>query len=235
MLKSYSVVNWCGNDNNQRGSSSTRRVKSLRKVKNWSNINSPHEACSPIKSPSNDHSTDVWREKAISDAILYCDTGEIRAEVREQIDTKVAEWREEGKAEIVPGVLFIDEVHMLDIECFSFLNQDLENDMEEIRKILDIRCQEEDVEMSEDARVLLTKIGVNTSLRYAIHLITSAALACQKRKGKVVEVEDITRVYNLCYDVKRSTQSLMEYQSQYMFKEISTGEAKEDETTAMVS
>ncbi|KAM3383380.1 hypothetical protein P3S68_008955 [Capsicum galapagoense] len=207
------------------------------------------------------------------------DTGEIRAEVREQIDTKVAEWREEGKAEIVPGVLFIDEVHMLDIECFSFQNQDMENDMapilvvatsrgitiirgtnyrsphgtpidfldrlliistqpykeEEIRKILDIRCQEEDVEMSEDARVLLTKIGVNTSLRYAIHLITSAALACQKRKGKVVEVEDITRVYNLCYDVKRSTQYLMEYQSQYMFKEISAGEAEEDETTAMVS
>ncbi|PHT37287.1 hypothetical protein CQW23_24987 [Capsicum baccatum] len=71
MLKSYSVVNWCGNDNNQRSSSSIRRVKSLSKVKNWSNINSPHEACSPLKSPSNDHSTDVWREKAISDAILY--------------------------------------------------------------------------------------------------------------------------------------------------------------------
>ena len=30
--------------------------------------------------------------------------------MREQIDQKVAEWREEGKAEIVPGVLFIDEV-----------------------------------------------------------------------------------------------------------------------------
>jgi DNA helicase TIP49 (TBP-interacting protein) len=38
------------------------------------------------------------------------DTGEIKAEVREQINAKVAEWREEGKAEIVPGVLFIDEV-----------------------------------------------------------------------------------------------------------------------------
>jgi hypothetical protein len=36
---------------------------------------------------------------------------------------QVAEWREEGKAEIVPGVLFIDEVHMLDIECFSYLNR----------------------------------------------------------------------------------------------------------------
>jgi RuvB-like protein 2 len=42
---------------------------------------------------------------------------------------KVAEWREEGKAETVPGVLFIDEVHMLNIECFSFLNRSLENDM----------------------------------------------------------------------------------------------------------
>lgn len=43
-------------------------------------------------------------------ALFSGDTGEIRPEVREQIDTKVAEWREEGKAEIVPGVLFIDEV-----------------------------------------------------------------------------------------------------------------------------
>jgi RuvB-like protein 2 len=60
----------------------------------------------------------------------------------------VAEWREEGKAEIIPGVrsfhsqkihlliclsprqvLFIDEVHMLDIECFSFLNRALENEL----------------------------------------------------------------------------------------------------------
>jgi len=40
----------------------------------------------------------------------------------------VADWREEGKADIVPGVLFIDEVHMLDMECFSFLNRALEND-----------------------------------------------------------------------------------------------------------
>ena len=57
------------------------------------------------------------------------DTGEIKAEVREQIDSKVVEWREEGRAKIVPGVLFIDEVHMLDMECFSFLNRALESDM----------------------------------------------------------------------------------------------------------
>jgi RuvB-like protein 2 len=32
------------------------------------------------------------------------DTGEIKPEVREQIDAKVTEWREEGKADVVPGV-----------------------------------------------------------------------------------------------------------------------------------
>ncbi|XP_040383211.1 ruvB-like 2 [Oryza brachyantha] len=219
------------------------------------------------------HEIDVINSRTQGFLALFTgDTGEIRAEVREQIDTKVAEWREEGKAEIVPGVLFIDEVHMLDIECFSFLNRALENDMapilviatnrgitairgtnyrsphgippdfldrlliittqpyteDDIRKILDIRCDEEDVEMSADAKVLLTKIGVETSLRYAIHLITSAALACQKRKGKVVEMEDISRVYQLFLDVKRSTQYLMEYQSQYMFNEV-PGEAEGDD------
>lgn len=45
-------------------------------------------------------------------ALFAGDTGEIRSEVREQIDSKVAEWREEGKATIIPGVLFIDEVRV---------------------------------------------------------------------------------------------------------------------------
>ncbi|KAK3224521.1 hypothetical protein Dsin_011546 [Dipteronia sinensis] len=225
------------------------------------------------------HEIDVINSRTQGFLALFTgDTGEIRAEVREQIDTKVAEWREEGKAEIVPGVLFIDEVHMLDVECFSFLNRALENEMapilvvatnrgitrirgtnyksahgipvdlldrlliistrpytkDEIRKILDIRCQEEDVEMNEDARQLLTRVGEGTSLRYAIHLITSASLACQKRKGKLVEVQDIERVYRLFLDVQRSTQYLMEYQSQYI-NEVSAEDVHEGDANAMVS
>ncbi|CAF3277525.1 unnamed protein product [Rotaria socialis] len=62
-------------------------------------------------------------------ALFSGDTGQIKSEVRERINDKVAEWHEEGKAEIVPGVLFTDEVHMLDIEFFSFLNRALESDM----------------------------------------------------------------------------------------------------------
>merc|ERR1712037_1059751 len=75
------------------------------------------------------HEIDVINSRQQGFLALFAgDTGEIKPEVREQIDQKVAEWREEGKAEIVPGVLFIDEVHMLDIECFSFLNRALESD-----------------------------------------------------------------------------------------------------------
>ena len=46
----------------------------------------------------------------------------------------------------------------------------------------DCRCEEEDVEMSEDAVAILTRIGMETSLRYAIQLITAASLTSRKRK-----------------------------------------------------
>ena len=76
------------------------------------------------------HEIDVINSRTQGFLALFSgDTGEIRSEVRDQINTKVGEWKEEGKAEIVPGVLFIDEVHMLDIECFSFINRALEDDL----------------------------------------------------------------------------------------------------------
>ena len=51
------------------------------------------------------HEIDVINSRSQGFLALFSgDTGEIKGEVREQINTKVAEWREEGKAEIVPGV-----------------------------------------------------------------------------------------------------------------------------------
>ena len=44
------------------------------------------------------------------------------------------------------------------------------------------RCEEEDVEMGDDALTVLTRIGMETSLRYSIQLITAAHLVCRKRK-----------------------------------------------------
>ena len=76
---------------------------------------------------------------------------------------------------------------------------------EELSQILDIRCEEEDVELTEDAKELLTKIAEETTLRYAIQLITTSALVAAKRKSKEVDVEDVRRVYSMFMDVNRST------------------------------
>lgn len=214
------------------------------------------------------HEIDVINSRTQGFLALFSgDTGEIKSEVREQINAKVAEWREEGKAEFIPGVLFIDEVHMLDIECYSFLNRMLENDMapvlvmatnrgitrirgtnytsphgipidlldrlliiatspyteKDTKQILQIRCEEEDVEMDDQALAVLTQIGMETSLRYSIQLITAAALASKKRKGTEVSVDDIKRVYSLFIDESRSTTFLQEYQEEFMFNEIQAG------------
>ncbi len=214
------------------------------------------------------HDIDVINSRTQGFMALFAgDTGEIKQEVRDQIDAKIAEWREEGKAELVPGVLFVDEVHMLDIECFSFLNRAIESETapilimatnrgittirgtdyksphgvpidlldrmliistkpyseSEIRQIIDIRAEEEDVQVTDEAKELLTRIAVETSLRYALNLITSANLVAAKQARAAVEIGDVERVFGLFVDVKRSVKYLTEFQEEFMFSEIGTG------------
>ncbi|PMD22706.1 TIP49-domain-containing protein [Hyaloscypha hepaticicola] len=52
---------------------------------------------------------------------------EITEKLRAEINKVVSKYIDQGVAELVPGVLFIDEVHMLDIECFTYLNRALES------------------------------------------------------------------------------------------------------------
>ncbi|MCJ1462312.1 RuvB-like protein 2 [Pseudocyphellaria aurata] len=224
------------------------------------------------------HEIDVINSRTQGFLALFSgDTGEIRSEVRDQINTKVGEWKEEGKAEIVPGVLFIDEVHMLDIECFSYVNRALEDELapivimasnrgntrirgtnyrsphglpldfldrvvivsthayesEEIRQILTIRAQEEEVDVTTDALALLTKIGKETGLRYASNMVTTSTLLSQKRKAKAVELEDVQRSFKLFYDAGRSVKLVGEFEKRFIGDEggvtfsIANGDAME--------
>jgi RuvB-like protein 1 (pontin 52) len=54
---------------------------------------------------------------------------EITDKLRGEINKVVQQYIEQGIAELVPGVLFVDEVHMLDLECFTYLNRSLESRM----------------------------------------------------------------------------------------------------------
>lgn len=222
------------------------------------------------------HEIDVINSRQQGFMALFAgDTGEISETIREQIDSKVAEWRSEGRATLVPGVLFVDEVHMLDMDCFSFLNRALESELcpivilatnrgqsiirgtnfqgphgipldlldrlliiptapyalDELKQILQVRCSEEQVDMSDDALELLTRIAKETSLRYAIHMIATSNLVAKKKKSKQVELVHLERCHNLFFDVQRSTKFIMEYQNQFLFHEVDPVEdAKKEET-----
>ena len=200
------------------------------------------------------HDVDVVNSRSSGFMALFAgDTGEIRPEVREAIDAKVGQWREEGKAEVSPGVLFIDEAHALDAECFAFLGRAMEAEQapllvlatnrgvvrirgtshagphglppdlldrllvvhtrpyteKEVERILSIRCDEEDVEAEPDAKALLTKVGCETSLRYAMQLISAASHVASRAGSARVRMQDVSRAYSLFLDARRSAAYLV--------------------------
>ena len=57
------------------------------------------------------------------------ETKEIGPEIRAEVDETVKKMVDEGRAFIHPGVLFIDDSHLLDLEAFSFLGRALESEL----------------------------------------------------------------------------------------------------------
>ena len=57
------------------------------------------------------------------------ETKEIDTEIRTAVDQQVKALVDEGKAFIHPGVLFIDDSHLLDLEAFSFLGRAIESEL----------------------------------------------------------------------------------------------------------
>jgi len=54
---------------------------------------------------------------------------EIEPETRREVDDYIRTLVQEGRCELLPGVVFIDECSMLDIETFAFLNRALEQEL----------------------------------------------------------------------------------------------------------
>ena len=57
------------------------------------------------------------------------ETKEIDTEIRTMVDQQVKKLVDEDKAFIHPGVLFIDDSHLLDLEAFSFLGRAIESEL----------------------------------------------------------------------------------------------------------
>ncbi|WP_317895440.1 RuvB-like helicase [Pyrofollis japonicus] len=187
-------------------------------------------------------------------------TREIPNEVRQRVDEEVKKLIESGKAELIPGVLFIDDAHMLDIEAFSFLTRAMESEMspilvlatnrgmtkirgtdiesphgipldlldrlliirtrpytaDEIKEILRIRADEEDIPLSEDALEELTKLGAERSLRYAVQLMEPARILAEREGRTKVTAEDVRRAAKYFVDVRESTRYVQEYEEKFL-------------------
>jgi len=185
---------------------------------------------------------------------------EIPSEVRREVDEMVKKWISEKKAEFIPGVLFIDDVHMLDIEAFSFLARAMESEFspiivlatnrgiakirgteiesphgipldmldrlliiptkpytaDEIREILTIRAEEEEIKISKEALDELVKIGVETSLRYAVQLLEPSRIIALNNGRDEITIEDVRKARGLFVDVKASVKYLREYEEKFL-------------------
>lgn len=70
-------------------------------------------------------------------------------------------------------------------------------------------------------------MAAQTTLRYALNLISCAQVLARKRKSETVDVEDLRRSYSFFMDEKRSVQWLKEQQGSLVFEEIGAGDDKD--------
>ncbi|MBE9391679.1 RuvB-like helicase [Fervidicoccus fontis] len=205
------------------------------------------------------HDLDIYfatRKAGLEILFGFSPLKEIGQDVRKEVDEQVKKWINDGMGEIIPGVLFIDDAHMLDLEAFSFLTRAMESELapiiilatnrgitkirgtdiesphgmpldlldrlliittrpynrDEIKQIILIRSEEEDIPLSDDAIEELTNIGVNRSLRYAIQLMVPAkVLAIRKNKQKVTK-EEVIEASAKFIDLKSSIDYITKYE-----------------------
>lgn len=82
--------------------------------------------------------------------------------------------------------------------------------------------------LADSALTVLTSMAGQTTLRYALNLISCGQVVARKRKSERVEVDDLRRAYTYFMDEKRSVQWLKEQQGSLMFEEVEAEETKQD-------
>ena len=86
----------------------------------------------------------------------------------------------------------------------------------EIVQILAIRAQIEGLNIDEAAYAYLGEIGVRSTLRYAVQLLTPAKVLVQTNGKEVITKEDVEEIDGLFYDAKASAKLLLEQEAGYL-------------------
>ncbi|MEM0275408.1 MAG: TATA box-binding protein, partial [Nitrososphaerota archaeon] len=83
---------------------------------------------------------------------------------------------------------------------------------EEVKKIIEIRAAEERVKLSQEALEKLTEIGIESTLRYAVQLLSPSMEIAKSRNRDVIQPEDVEEAKKLFSDIKRSVEELRRYE-----------------------
>merc|ERR1712159_877581 len=123
---------------------------------------------------------------------------EITEKLRLEINKVVNRYIDQGVAELVPGVLFIDEVHMLDIECFTYLNRALESTLAPIVVLATNRgmCNIRGTEIPAPHGVpvdLLDRVMIIRTMPYTLE--ETFQILSIRAKSEGVDVEDEALAY----------------------------------------
>ncbi|KAK4375971.1 hypothetical protein RND71_006648 [Anisodus tanguticus] len=116
---------------------------------------------------------------------------EVTDKLRQEINKVVNCYIDEGAAELVPGVLFIDE-------------------------ILAIRAPVEELEIDEESLAYLGEIGQRASLRHAVQLLSPANIVAKMNGRDKICKADLEEVNSLYLDAKSSGRLLQEQQDRYI-------------------
>ena len=88
--------------------------------------------------------------------------------------------------------------------------------LQEIVQILAIRAQIEGITVDEEAFAFLGEIGVRSTLRYAVQLLTPAKVLVNTSGKDTITKEDVEEIDSLFYDAKASAKLLIEQQAGYL-------------------
>ncbi|MCY0890022.1 MAG: hypothetical protein OWQ51_03415 [Pyrobaculum arsenaticum] len=87
---------------------------------------------------------------------------------------------------------------------------------EEIREIISIKANEQKVPLTKEALDLLTSIGVDHSLRYALQLLTPAYIVAKERGKGSVGREEIEEVRRHFVSVKESVEYVKSLEEKFL-------------------
>ncbi|KAG6763197.1 hypothetical protein POTOM_033735 [Populus tomentosa] len=159
---------------------------------------------------------------------------EITDKLRQEINKVVNGFVDKGTAELVPGVLFIDEVHMLDMECFSYLNRALESSLSPIvifatnRGICNVRGTDMNSPHGIPVDLLDPLVIIRTenygpaeviqilAVRAQVELLSPASIVAKMNGREEIRKVDLEEVCALYRDAKSSAKLLQDQQEKYI-------------------